>query len=558
MLRLLRVKNLAVIESVEVEFREGLNVLTGETGAGKSMLMGALNLLLGARGSSDLVRTGADEAVVEALFDMPEAHAREGWPEGFRESGGELLVSRRLHKSGRSKCFVNGNVATVGMLQALAGSMVTIFGQHEQHVLLNPGEHLEILDRFGGLTEMRKGVSKTHAEWRAALTALDQAKERLDDLEAKRLTNAEYAEELTKAELRADEEEELVRERELVKKSAQVREKAYESYAALYGRSGSVVETCKEVRKALDVLASIHPDFEPYRDELSEISFRLEDIALTLREKAQKAEEDPGRLDLIEERLALIRKLKRKYGRDVRGLLDFLHSLGEEEGDALEARRLVKRMEASAEEAGRAYRTAAEALGERRIKAARALEDALEAELADLAMQGAVFVVRFHEVDHPGGANGLEKVEFLLSANKGEAPKPLARAASGGELSRIMLALKALQVDSEGTGTVVFDEVDAGIGGRTAVAVAERLARVARTRQVICITHLHQIAAKADLHVSVSKSSGERRAAISLTYLEGDERIRELARMLGAAPDSETARYHALGIINAARQEGAG
>ncbi|MEW6140765.1 MAG: DNA repair protein RecN [Thermodesulfobacteriota bacterium] len=543
MLRYLKISHLAIIDRVEVEFREGFNVLTGETGAGKSILIGALNLLLGAKAGADMIRTGEEEAEIEALFEIPDSVSLPG--EVQVDVGGELILSRKILRSGRSRCSINGSLATLGMLQAVGRSIVSIFGQHEHQTLLDATAHLGILDRFGGLDDLRSEVSRAFAAWGASARSLDRAVASLQQLEHAGRENAAAALELTAAALKPGEEEQLLEERNRLKNAVQVREKAFEAYHSLYGRSGSLLESFGDVRKALEYLASTDEKLVHLRETLEDALYRIEDVALEVRDIAERAQSNPARLEQIEDRLTLIRRLKKKYGLDVPGLVDYLAAISEEEGNVLEARNLVKRLHAELDRNRSVYLDAARKLSTERRKAAVRLEGAMKKELSDLAMEQAELRVVFHDLGEGSfTADGMETAELYLAANPGEVARPLARIASGGELSRIMLSVKALQADSESACTVVFDEVDAGIGGRTAQAVGARLARVAERQQVLCITHLHQIAALADNHVSVTKHVENGRTRIRVTTLGREARVEELSRMLGASADSDAVREH--------------
>jgi len=551
MLRYLKVSNLAIIDQVEVEFREGFNVVTGETGAGKSILVGALNLLLGGRFSTELIRTGEEEAQVEGLFEVPKDSPFPKEIDSELNKSGELVLSRRCFRGGRSRCSVNGGLTPLAVFGAVGRSLVSIFGQHEHHVLLDPEEHLEILDQSGHLCDARKHISSACALWNRARSDLAAAQRKLEDLERKEKENAEAIKELSAASLQPSEEEALTEERDLLRNAVQIREKAYEAHHHLYSKSGSLIASLGDVKKAVEFLASANPRFTHLRDHLTEAVYQLEDVALELREIADKFHADPGRLELIEERLGLIRRLKRKYGTDLDGLVSLAETMAREAGDLLEAETAVKRCVSSVEKTKGEYLTAARDLSTLRRTAAKALENAMKVELKELAMPHASFHVTFQDIgeDVPT-ATGLEKVEFFLASNPGEAARPLAKIASGGELSRIMLALKALQSDGRGTSTVIFDEVDAGIGGHTASAVGTRLARVAQAQQVLCVTHLHQIAALANHHLSVRKSVTGGRTRIEVKALDQEERVEELTRMLGAPASSESVKEHVRRLMN--------
>jgi DNA repair protein RecN (Recombination protein N) len=559
MLKYLKISDLAIIDKIEVEFQEGFNVLTGETGAGKSILIGALDLLLGSRSSTDIIRTGAEEAHVEGLFEVPSLITLPVELGCDMDRPAEIVLSRKVSRTGKSKCFINGSLATLAMLQTIGRSLVSIFGQHEHQVLLDPDEHVTILDRFGEAGKALKETAQTFAGWTKSARELSQAEKRREELERVGRENSAAIEELTAASLKEGEEDELVQEREVSKKAVQIREKAFEAYQTLYSRSDSLMGGLTEVKKALEFLAATNQKLAGLRENFEEAVYRLEDVALELRNVAETSHSDPARLEEIEERLAQIRRLKRKYGQDLSGMIRLLGTLSEEAGDILEARADVKKLTGKVSECREAYLHAARNLSAARRRAAHELEAAMKKELKDLAMPHALFGVSFQELpEDKGSPNGLERVEFFLTSNPGEAPRPLSRVASGGELSRIMLAVKALQADGQGSPTMIFDEVDAGIGGHTAFAVGTRLARVAQRQQVLCVTHLHQIAALADHHFSVQKYVLQGRTHIDVTPLDREARVGELARMLGASPDSASVREHVQRLMDLDGTEASG
>lgn len=556
MLRYLKISNLAIIDRVEVEFGEGFNALTGETGAGKSILIGALNLLLGARSTADAIRTGEEEAQVEALFEVSEPLSI---PEDFQDHAatGEIVFSRKISRSGRSRCSINGALASLNMLQTVGPALVSIFGQHEHQVLLDPDEHIEILDRHGGLEDRVKLVADAYSAWKKTERELASALNRVQELERQSRENSHTVEELGKALLKEGEEDELAQERETSKRAVQIRERAFEAYQTLYSKSGSIISSLSEVRKAVDFLVSVNPKLSGIKENLEESVYRIEDVALELRDLGQNFNCDPARLEQIEERLALIRRLKRKYGKDVPGLIELHDSLSKEAGNLMDAEGSINKLRSAASKNRETYFQVSRALSEARREAAERLEHAMKEELSELAMPQAAFSVSFEELDpEKASPKGMERLEFFLAANPGEAARPLARVASGGELSRVMLALKALQTDARGASTVIFDEVDAGIGGNTAFAVGSRLARVARKQQVLCVTHLHQIAAMADYHFSVRKFVTEGRTQIQVLPLASEDRVVELTRMLGATHDPDSVKEHVKRLMELPVAEG--
>ncbi len=544
MLKYLNISNLAIIDRIDVEFRNGLNALTGETGAGKSILIGALDLLLGAKASADVIRTGEEEAHVEGLFESDKDF---DFSPGLADAvpmGKEIVLSRKISSSGRSKCFINGNMVTLAMLQAVGESLVSIFGQHEHRVLLDPEEHIDILDKFGVAGDLRASTAEAFGTWKKTAKEFAAAEAKLVEIQQLALQNAADIEELTNASLKAGEEE-LIQEREVLKKASQIRERAYQAYQALYSRSGSLIQELGDVGKAVEYLASVNPKLSKLRENFEDAVYRLEDAALELRGVSETFHSDPARLEWIEDRLAVIRRLKKKYGKDLPGLITHLETLTNEAGNVLEGRSAVNNLRQLTDQTRARYMESASQLSGKRREAAEKLESAMKEELKELAMPQAKLVVNFQDLGaEKATPNGLEKAEFFLESNPGEAPRPLARIASGGELSRIMLALKALQVDVHGASTVIFDEVDAGIGGHTAVAVGTRLARVAAKQQVLCVTHLHQIAALADHHLSVRKFVQDGRTHIEVSALDPEKRVDELTRMLGASPTAESVKEH--------------
>ncbi len=552
MLRYLKISNLAIIENVEVEFTEGFNVLTGETGAGKSILIGALDLLRGAKPHADIIRTGEQEASVEGLFEVPDI-ARLPEDLGIGRTG-ELIITRKMFRSGRSKATLNGHLASVPMLETLGRSLVGIFGQHEHQTLLNTDEHGEILDRFGNLEPRRKKTARAFEEWKASMRDLSRAADTLKELQAQHRELKEIIEELKAAGLKEGEEEQLATEKDVMKKAVQIREKAYEGYQTLYSRSRSITEELAEVKRAVAWLATANPNLTGLREDFDGALYTIEDVALQLRDVAEKARSDPARLEKIEERLGLIKRLKKKHARDVPALILHQEHLEQEADTVSDTADQVKALESVVAQKRQTFLEAAQDLSLARKKTAEKLQVSMETELKELAMSGASFVVALETLDEKrANSSGMDRVEFLLASNPGEAPRPLARIASGGELSRVMLAIKAWEVDDQGAPTVIFDEVDAGIGGHTAYAVGSRLTRVARRQQVLCITHLHQIAAMADHHVSVRKTVHEGRTTIDVKSLNHEERMEELARMIGASPDSETAMEHVRKLVQNGR-----
>jgi DNA repair protein RecN (Recombination protein N) len=550
MLKLLKVNNIALIPTLEVEFGAGLTLLTGETGAGKSILIDALGLLLGERASPDLIRSGEEKAAVEAVLEL------EGVPalleeRGLPADGDEVVIRRELLVNGKGRATVNGALVPVSLLRDIAPRLAVIHGQHEPQGLLDPSTHLDLLDRFAGGDESRP-LAEFFRDLRAAEAALERLRSDRREAERRREMLEFQAKEIAAAGLSPGEEEALRLEKARQANAGRLASLSDEAYTLLYDDEAAALSRLGQVFRRVEDLAAIDHEFQAVVEGRSSILAPLEDLALRLRDYRERLEVSPGRLDEIEGRLAFLERLKKKYGATVEEVVAFgercrreLDALGtpEEQERTLEERR--GRAEA-------AYLERARALSKRRRAAARELRKRVQAELAQLAMEKTRFEVAFTPAAEDGAVDpsewterGLERAEFLLSPNPGEELRPLARIASGGELSRIMLGLKSV-VRSDAPGlTLVFDEVDAGIGGRVAEVVGRKLKAVASLQQVLCVTHLPQIAALADHHLVVRKALERGRTVTYVEPLKGDGRIEEVARMLGGETITATARQHA-------------
>ena len=540
MLRFLRIRHLAVIDSVEVEFDPGLNILTGETGAGKSILVEAVGLLLGGRASGDLVRTGEDTAAIEAIF----------------ESGGEeLLVRREITTQGRSRAFINGALATAGALKDLSSRLIEMHGQHEHQTLLDPSTHLGVLDAFGRLDALTAPVAAAFAAMRVTHDELARVRAAARDRDSRQDLITFQLGELDRAGLKAPtpgdagEDVELAARRQVLASAERVVRLCTEGYASLYESDDAILAGLGNVWRRVAELASLDPQFAPYLDARDGIKSQLEDLAGFLRKYADGIEASPARLQQIEERLALLERLKRKYGpalADVIARRDaFRRELAElERGDDR-----IAELERELAASRAAFLAAAGQLSMERKRIAETLERELEALLAELAMESTRFEVRFGPVPLPESAwsaTGIDAVEFFVSPNPGEDLRQLARIVSGGELSRIMLAIKTLTATSRhgfsdatdrppsaSAPGLIFDEVDAGIGGRVADIVGRKLRTLGSAFQVLCITHLPQIAAYADTHFEIEKRVDGGRTRTTVQRLTQNGRVDELARMLG-------------------------
>ena len=552
MLLEIRVRNFAVIDAVTVTFQSGLNVLTGETGAGKSMLLDAILLIRGARAQSDVIRTDTDTATVEAVFEVgprnPAAVVLEEAGLGVEE--GQLVVRRELTRSGRHRAFVNDSPVTVGLLERLGDHLVEIHGQHEHQRLLEPARQLDLLDRFADTDELRDRVGELFAKHRAAGAELERARtaER-DRAQREDLLHLQVSE-LDAARLRPGEEEELRLERRRLQHAERLSAGLAEAAGLLNDDDGSAMSRLQRTARLLRDLARLDPAFAAPADSAEGAGALVEDALAAVRALRDSIAMTPGRLEAIDERLDALTRLKRKYGDSEAAMLAFrasaageLERLGRHEQILADQERAVGQLEAE-------LSGAAHELAKRRHDAAERFAGEAVRELRQLGMERARFEVALTRVPFAEvGPRGLDRVEFRLSTNPGEEVRPLARIASGGELSRTMLALKAILARAERVPTMVFDEVDSGIGGRVAAVVAQKLAAAAEGRQVLCVTHLAPIAARAAHHVRVAKSVRGGRTRVSAQPVTGEARVEEIARMVAGDRVTETARGHARELL---------
>jgi len=555
MLRHLRATNFAILSDVEIELGAGMNVLTGETGAGKSLIVEAVNLLRGGRASADIPRAGADEAVVEATVEVPEdLRVRVGGVldgAGLPNEGAEVFIRRVIQRGGRSRCYVNGALTTAARLAELGALLVDLSGQHQHQGLVDPGRHLEILDLFAGDAAEAAAMQAAWAELRAC----DDKVQALAGDEREREARIDYVrfqlDELDAAGLRAHEDGEIEIERARLASVDQLQSAARSAEDSLYGGDDSARDRVAAAVREIERAVRTDPTLDNVVRQLGEIETLIDDVADELRSYADRLEGDPERLAYLDERLALIRRLTRKHG----GNLDQVIAKAEDlrtELAALVGRdaKLADAQAARAQAEGAAM-TAAAVLTKLRAKAARKLEKEVGAALGELGMSAAKLSVVIEA--RPLGASGADRIELMLASNKGEDTRPLAKIASGGELSRIMLALKLALRSADEVATYVFDEVDSGIGGATAQVVGAQIRAVADHRQVLSVTHLPQIAAYADHHFHVEKTEIGGRTETHVRKLTGTARKDELARMLGGHASSK-AKAHAAELLAEAKK----
>lgn len=532
MLRFLRIRHLAVIDSVEVEFEPGFNVLTGETGAGKSILVEAVGLLLGGRASGDLVRTGQDAATIEAIFE----HETQ-----------ETVVRREITAQGRSRAFVDGALATAGTLKELSARLIELHGQHEHHTLLDPTTHLTVLDSAGSLDAIVDTTSAAFATLQASREELERVRQAGKDREARQDLITFQLGELNRASPKRGEDEELAALRQVLASAERVERLCAEGYASLYERDDAVLATLGGVWKRVSELEALDPRFKPYLEARDGIKSQLEDLAAFLRRYADGIEASPARLQQVEERLALLERLKRKYGPTLDDVIARREALARELVDLEGGEGRIKELEDAFHGARESFLTAAQRLSRERQRVAAGFSAQLEAVLGELAMEQTRFEARLRTLPESAWtARGIDAVEFFVSPNPGEELRPLARIVSGGELSRIMLAIKSLPSvspdvmsadESRCPGSappgLIFDEVDAGIGGRVADVVGRKLRALGSAFQVLCITHLPQIAAYADTQFQIEKRVDGGRTRTTVRRLSDAARVDELARMMG-------------------------
>jgi DNA repair protein RecN (Recombination protein N) len=545
MIRYLAIRNLAVIEAVSVEFEQSFNILTGETGAGKSILVEAVGLLLGGRASQDLVRTGEDLATVEAIFEAPE-------PAGTLR---EIVVRREITAQGRSRAFISGALATAAALKDLSNRLVELHGQHEHQQLLDPEQHIPVLDQWAGLAERQQEVAAAYVRVRNLREALDRLRMDARERSARLELVAFQLGELQKAGLKADEDEELAGLRQVLRSAETIRRLCAESFADLYDAEDSVLSRLGRVWKRVGELNTMDGRFAPHVDARDAIKAQLEDLAHTLRDFGDNIDASPGRLEQVEERLALLERLKRKHGPTLDDVIRRRDALAEEHAALTGGEEGASSIERQLVDTSQAFLRLARALSEARRSAAATFSRALERELADLAMERTRFEVRLmsDEGESRWSERGIDAGEFYLSPNPGEELRPLARIVSGGELSRVMLALKTLASADQPGKTLIFDEVDAGIGGRVATIVGQKLRALGDRFQVLCITHLPQIAAAGRTHFAIEKRIRGARTVTSVSRLDDEQRVEEIARMMGGADAGSQAQASARELLTAAQ-----
>ena len=557
MLRELRIKNFAVIEEAALELGRGLNVLTGETGAGKSIILNALGLISGDRVTSDIIRHGEDEATVEALFEeLPESVKQK-----LRDAGcvvdDDIIIKRIVSRSGKNRIYLGGGLCPLSLLSEIGSSAVHIYGQHEHHALLKPEAHIDLLDAFGGLIDAVSAMREKFRTLASVWEGLRQARELLEKRKKEKGLLEAQAEEIANARLRPGEEEELQGKKNILLHAEKLYQGCKEGEELLYEGENALVSRLGRYGSKLKELSAIDGGLQPTAELVESALVQLEEASAALRRYADRVHFEPGALEQLEDRLAEIHRLKRKYNGAVEDILRVQTEVESELKSLERGEEEIPVLERAFEAARQTAWEASGVLSLERQKAAKRFKKEMEKEVRSLGMPETVFEVRFLELaereDNPpflvGGKKlteqGSDQVEFYFSPNPGEPPKPLAKIASGGELSRLMLAIKSLVLNPGDIPTLLFDEVDAGIGGGVAEIVGQKLKQVAAAHQVLCVTHLPQIAALADSHHVVRKDVSRGRTSTKVKKLKEHERVDEIARMLGGVKITDKTLRHA-------------
>ena len=554
MLSQLYIENIAVIRQATIDFQKGFHVFTGETGAGKTILISAINAVLGGRTFKEIIRTGESRARVSALFTgIPASLAEKIGELGYPLEDGQLLVQREIDLTGKGQCRLDGRPATAAMLREVCSLLIDIHGQHDNQELLSAEKHLGFLDSFGAYRQELEDYAKAYAQRMACADRL----EKLQMDESYKLQRMDILQfqlkEIGDARLTDGEEEQLTEQQKRIKNAERITESLGTIYTLLNGDGEElrgVLEALEEISTELHTAAKYLPDFTQYGDKLNDAYYMLEELGSTARDTLEDADFDPRQLDTIESRLDTIYRLKKKYGGSIAEILAYYDKISEEYNTLELSDEMVEKLRGELERAEQDLRQAAKALTARRMEAAGEFVKRVEAELAYLDMGGVRFSISRKEKAF--GPNGADEMEFLICTNAGEEARPLAKIASGGELARIMLAIKNVLAEKDDIGTIIFDEVDTGVSGRAAQKIGQKLAEVARHRQVICVTHLAPVAACAAHHYRIYKTVEEGRTFTRVEELGHEDRVRELARIMVGDHITESALQSA-GEMLAAR-----
>jgi DNA repair protein RecN (Recombination protein N) len=566
MLTNLIVQNYALLDEVNIEFSAGLNILTGETGSGKSILIGALELILGSRATKDAIRSGMDSATVEGLFEWKSDEPMIPLPEDLdiEMEDRTLIIRRDVTRDGRSRCTVNGHPVTVTVLKRLGEFLVDLHGQHDHQSLLDQGTHINFLDGFGDIKRLKEQVAHAFRHFSGAARALKQLdEENLATRERRELYQFQL-EELEKADVYPGEEGELEQELAVLEHAEQLIQVASTAYEALSQREGAVIDQLIQIIRSLEDIERIDVSLSEPVSNARSARYYLDDVVVFLQQYRDRIEFDPVRLDEVQERLEQLKMLKRKYGGTLKEVCVYRDRMADEINRLETADEQRSELEEALEQARKTLTAKAEKLSTARKKTASGMETRVVKELTELGMKKTRFQVHIGWLEVADGpiviegksyqadASGMDHVEFLISPNQGEELKPLVHIASGGEISRVMLALKVILAESDQVRTLVFDEVDLGIGGRIAESIGQKLKLLSQSHQVLCITHLHQVACWGHTHFTVHKESSRGRTVTQINHLDQDGRVQEIARMLAGETVDDMAVTHAREILRRA------
>ncbi len=559
----LMINNFALIKDLKLELTSGLNILSGETGAGKSIIIKALDMLLGGRASTEFIRFGEEQAIIEGVFNLESNSAAKSMVEelGFASDDTKLILTREISVNGNNKSRINGRVATLEMTRQITQYLIDIHGQHEHQSLLNPEDHLRLLDEYGsqkigGLKEYLAEVYQNLQEKRRRFKKLDyderERERRIDLLEFE-------VKEIEESDLKINEDKELMEEKKKLGNAEELSKVVSRGYAQLYESSfedDAIIDKIRQMTKEITSLVEIDPNLEEIVDSLESIGYDLEDVSFRLRDYEDEIEFNPQRLNIVVERLKVINNLKRKYGDTINQILDYQQQISQELEELQNSQIEKEEVLIEVETLEQKYLQEAKKLSAKRREIAKNLEGKISNELKDLSMLQTQFKIKFEQT-HLFSKNGIDKVEFLIAPNPGSDLKPLAKIASGGELSRIMLALKTITADIDQISTLIFDEIDTGIGGRVGNLVADKLSLLSTKHQLVCITHLPQIASVADSHYLIIKKVVDNNTETVIHRLTDNGRIRELARMLDGSLN-DTTLDHARELLKSAIEKKGG
>lgn len=553
MLNSLSIKNIAVIDNLEINWRGGFNILTGETGAGKSIIIDSINMILGQRADRELVRRGEEYAFVQASFDANNNILEFLKDNDIDTDDGQVIITRRITSDGKSTAKINGCVVTINMLREAADMLVNIHGQHDNQALLDPNKHIMFVDeyaendillseykeKYNYINKLKSDLEKFNTDEQEKLRRIDLLKYQIDEISAAKLV--------------PDEECELIKRRDICENAEKISSAANEAYSHLFESDSfqCAYDGLSVAINALSSIADLNDDLQNIYNSLSEAMYSVEDNAHELKSFADNIEYDEEELNEIEERLELIKKLKRKYGSDVNEVLSFCENAQNEMNSILVGDEQAEKIKTEIEKEKELLKNISKKLTANREKAAKILCENIKKSLAELNMEKADFSIKISsKADF--SSNGCDDVEFMISTNPGESLKPLVKIASGGELSRVMLAIKSALAGKDAVSTLVFDEIDTGVSGNAALKIAEKLKQLASDKQIICITHLPQLAASGDVHFQIKKNVSEEFATVAVTELDTEGRINELSRIIDGGKPSALAREHAkemLGIV---------